>query len=157
MLRRDIESYTAIKFQYCILDEAQHVKNHQTISAQAVKKITARSHFALTGTPIENSLTELWSIFDFILPGYLRSHNAFTSRFEVPIIKNGDQQALTELGRHIKPFIMRRMKKAVLQELPPKVESKLTCEMTSEQSKLYHAWLLQAKADFENEVAQNGF
>ena len=157
MLRRDIESYTDIKFQYCILDEAQHVKNHQTISAQAVKKITARSYFALTGTPIENSLTELWSIFDFILPGYLRSHNAFTSRFEVPIVKNGDQQALTELGRHIKPFIMRRMKKAVLQELPPKVESKLTCEMTGEQAKLYHAWLLQAKAEFENEVAQNGF
>lgn len=157
MLRRDIELYEEINFRYCILDEAQHVKNPQTISAQAVKKIKAASYFALTGTPIENNLTELWSIFDFIMPGYLRSHKSFVSRFEIPIIKNFDLDAKTELGRHIKPFILRRMKKEVLQELPPKMESKLTCEMTAEQAKLYHAWLMQARRDFEDEVNQRGF
>lgn len=157
MLRRDIELYEDIQFRYCILDEAQHVKNPQTISAQAVKKIKASSYFALTGTPIENSLTELWSIFDFILPGYLRSHKSFVNRFEIPIIKNADQHAQTELRRHINPFILRRMKKAVLQELPPKVESKLVCEMTDEQAKLYRAWLMQARQDFEEEVTRQGF
>ena len=157
LLRRDIDLYEERKFKYCFLDEAQHIKNPQTISAQSVKRIKANSYFALTGTPIENNLTELWSIFDFIMPGYLRSHGVFTKRFEIPIVKNGDQQALTELGRHIKPFLLRRMKKAVLKELPPKTESKMLCDMTTEQTKLYQAWLLQARTEFENEVALHGF
>lgn len=157
LIKRDIEFYEKKKFLYCFLDEAQHVKNPNTLNAKTVKKIRAKNYFALTGTPIENTLTELWSIFDFIMPGYLQSHRTFTSKFEQPIVKNSDKQALNELSRHIKPFIMRRMKKAVLKELPEKVESKLSCEMTEQQVKLYAAWAVQAKAELETEIAAHGF
>lgn len=157
LLKRDIKFYEKSKFLYCFLDEAQHVKNPNTLNAKTVKKIRAKNYFALTGTPIENTLTELWSIFDFIMPGYLQNHKTFTSKFEQPIVKNQDKQALSELSRHIKPFIMRRMKKAVLKELPEKIESKLSCEMTAQQSKLYTAWALQAKKELETEIAAHGF
>lgn len=157
LIKRDIELYENRNFKYCFLDEAQHVKNPNTLNAQSVKKINAKSYFALTGTPIENTLTELWSIFDFVLPGYLGTHKSFSKRFEVPIVKNDDKQALRELSRHIKPFILRRMKKTVLKELPEKIESKMTNEMTDEQTKLYQAWLLQAKAELDNEIEANGF
>ncbi|HWR06957.1 MAG TPA: DEAD/DEAH box helicase [Sporomusa sp.] len=157
LIKRDIDFYEQRTFKYCFLDEAQHIKNPNTLSAKSVKQIKAKSYFALTGTPIENTLTELWSIFDFIMPGYLRTHKAFISRFEIPIIKNNDQKALQELGRQIKPFIMRRMKKAVLKELPEKIESKMVNEMTAAQTKLYTAWLLKAKSEFEAEVSANGF
>lgn len=157
LVKRDIELYQNKVFKYCFLDEAQHVKNPNTLNAKAVKKIKAKSYFALTGTPIENTLTELWSIFDFIMPGYLRTHRSFTSRFEIPIVKNSDQKALRELGRHTKPFILRRMKKAVLKELPEKIESKMTAEMTTEQIKIYNAWLLKARAEFDQEIAASGF
>ncbi|HWR41525.1 DEAD/DEAH box helicase [Sporomusa sp.] len=157
LIKRDIDFYEKLNFKYCFLDEAQHIKNPNTLNAKSVKQIKAKSYFALTGTPIENTLTELWSIFDFLMPGYLRTHKTFTSRFEIPIIKNGDQKALQDLGRHIKPFIMRRMKKAVLKELPEKIESKMVNEMTAAQAKLYAAWLLKAKSEFEAEVSANGF
>lgn len=157
LIKRDIQLYENKQFKYCFLDEAQHVKNPNTLNAKSVKKIKAKSYFALTGTPIENSLTELWSIFDFLMPGYLRTHKTFTGKFEIPIVKNGDQQALRELSRHIKPFILRRMKKAVLKELPPKIEGKLTSEMTGEQTRLYAAWLLKTRAEFESELQANGF
>ncbi|SMC82430.1 Superfamily II DNA or RNA helicase, SNF2 family [Sporomusa malonica] len=157
LIKRDIDFYEKRSFKYCFLDEAQHIKNPNTLNAKSVKQIKAKSYFALTGTPIENTLTELWSIFDFLMPGYLRTHKAFSNRFEIPIVKNGDQKALQELGRHIKPFIMRRMKKAVLKELPEKIESKMVNEMSPPQAKLYAAWLLKAKQEFEDEVSANGF
>jgi superfamily II DNA or RNA helicase len=157
LIKRDIEFYEKRTFTYCFLDEAQHIKNPNTLNAKSVKQIKAKSYFALTGTPIENTLTELWSIFDFLMPGYLRTHKIFTNRFEIPIVKNGDQTALRELSRHIKPFILRRMKKAVLKELPEKIESKMVNEMTSEQTRLYAAWLLKAKQEFESEISTKGF
>jgi len=157
LIKRDIIAYQDKKFKYCFLDEAQHVKNPNTLSAKSVKKITARSYFALTGTPVENTLTELWSIFDFILPGYLRTHKHFINHYETPIIKNGDQLAHQELSRHINPFILRRMKKTVLKELPEKIESKMTNEMTAEQAKLYGAWVLTARTAFETEIKTQGF
>ncbi|CQR72578.1 ATP-dependent helicase HepA [Sporomusa ovata DSM 2662] len=157
LIKRDIEFYKKRNFSYCFLDEAQHIKNPNTLNAKSVKQIKAKSYFALTGTPIENTLTELWSIFDFLMPGYLRTHKVFTNRFEIPIVKNGDQKALQELGRHIKPFILRRMKKAVLKELPKKIESKMVNEMTADQTNLYAAWLLKARQEFETEVSTKGF
>lgn len=157
LIRRDVELYSKTTFKYCFLDEAQHIKNPNTLSAKSVKQIKAKSYFALTGTPIENTLTELWSIFDFLMPGYLRTHKAFTGKFEIPIVRNGDQLALAELGRHIKPFILRRMKKAVLKELPEKIECKMVSEMTKEQTRLYAAWLLKAQTEFKAEVSANGF
>lgn len=157
LIRRDVELYTQTTFKFCILDEAQHIKNPNTLSAKSVKRLKAKSYFALTGTPIENTLTELWSVFDFLMPGYLRTHKAFTGKFEIPIVRNDDQQALAELGRHIRPFILRRMKKAVLKELPEKIECKMVSEMTKEQTRLYAAWLLKAQTEFETEVSANGF
>ena len=157
LIKRDIKFYENIIFKYCFIDEAQHIKNPNTLNAKAVKKIKAHGYFALTGTPIENTLTELWSIFDFLMPGYLQTHKLFVKKFEFPIARDRDEKALTELRRYIKPFIMRRMKKAVLKELPPKIESKMINEMTPEQTKLYAAWMLQAKNEFETEMQSNGF
>jgi SNF2 family DNA or RNA helicase len=157
LIRRDIEEYKEITFNYCILDEAQQIKNPISVNAAAVKEIKAKGYFALTGTPIENSLTELWSIFDFIMPGYLLTHTKFTKRYETPIIKDADKTALNELNKHINPFILRRLKKDVIKELPPKIEHKLVVEMTEEQKKLYAAYLDEAKNEIDEEIKENGF
>lgn len=156
-LKRDIEEYHAIEFKYCILDEAQHIKNPNTKNAKTVKQLRTRGYFALTGTPIENTLTELWSIFDFLMPGYLFSHRDFKARFELPIVKNKDRFAALELRRHIAPFILRRMKSDVLKELPDKIESKMINEMTDAQRKIYIGHFLQAQKEFEAELAARGF
>ena len=157
MIKRDIQVYEKMKFEYCFIDEAQHIKNPNTLNARAVKRIKAKGYFALTGTPIENTLSELWSIFDFIMPGYLHTHHKFTNQFEVPIVRHGDQKALNDLGMHIKPFILRRMKKDVLKELPKKIESKMSNEMTVDQAKVYAAYMMQAKREFEDEMNTKGF
>jgi superfamily II DNA or RNA helicase len=157
LIRRDIEEMREISFSFCFLDEAQNIKNPDTINAKSVKQLNARRFFAMTGTPVENSLTELWSIFDFIMPGYLYSHREFQSRFETPVVKNNDMSALGELGRHIRPFILRRMKKDVLTELPDKIETKSLCEMTENQKKVYLNYLSRARKAFEDEISNNGF
>ncbi len=95
LIRRDLEDYEKIKFRHCFLDEAQFIKNFNSQNSHAVKSINALCKFALTGTPIENSLTELWSIFDFIMPGYMLNHSAFSKKYEAPIVKDGNEKALT--------------------------------------------------------------
>lgn len=157
LVKRDIDFYEDRNFKYCILDEAQNIKNPNTQGAKMVKQIKAGGYFALTGTPVENSLTELWSIFDFLMPGYLLNHNKFKKRFESPIVKKNDPEAMDDLRRHISPFILRRMKKEVLKELPAKVENKMSSQMTDEQRKLYLAYMMQAKKEFQEEVLANGF
>jgi len=157
LIKRDFELYENIKFKYCILDEAQNIKNPRTLIAKTVKQIQAAGRFALTGTPIENSLTELWSIFDFLMPGYLLNHNKFKSRYELPIVKNNNPETMQELQRHIQPFVLRRMKKEVLRELPAKTENKMSNPMTTAQRKLYLAYLMQAQKEFREEVQKQGF
>jgi len=157
LLRRDSELYQDLNFSFCFLDEAQHIKNPNTINAKSVKEIKAENYFALTGTPIENSLTELWSIFDFIMPGYLFSHHKFNNKYERPIMKSQDLVALQQLSKQIRPFILRRMKKDVLKELPEKIESKMTVEMTPEQKKIYLAYLQKAKKEIAQEISTEGF
>ncbi|TYQ14910.1 UNVERIFIED_CONTAM: SNF2 family DNA or RNA helicase [Acetivibrio alkalicellulosi] len=157
LIRKDIDMYKDIHFSYCFLDEAQHIKNPNTLNAKTVKQINSKTNYALTGTPIENSITELWSIFDFIMPGYLLSHPKFIKKFESPIMKNNNQKTLKELKRHIKPFIMRRIKRDVLKELPDKIESKMTCEMTTEQKKIYLAYHQKAQNEVALEIKNNGF
>lgn len=157
LLRRDVEALRELQFAFCFLDEAQHIKNPETNNAKSVKAIKASGYFALTGTPIENSLIELWSIFDFIMPGYLYSHQRFRNRFELPVVKNNDPGAQADLRMHINPFILRRLKKDVLRELPEKIETRISCEMTEEQKKAYLAYLSRARAEFEAEVEENGF
>lgn len=157
VLRRDIDYYTNLEFSYCFLDEAQHIKNPHTINAKSVQQIKAKGYFALTGTPIENSLSELWSIFNFIMPGYLLSHPDFRKKYEVPIIKGEDPKPLQELGRQVTPFILRRLKKDVLKELPEKIETRLKAEMTEEQAKIYLAFLQEARKNIAREIETVGF
>lgn len=156
LIRRDIECYKETRFGYCILDEAQHIKNPGSVNAKSVKEIRAKGYFALTGTPIENNLTELWSIFDFLMPGYLLSRGKFSERFEKPIAGGDNKDSLKELNRHVKPFILRRLKKDVLKELPPKIESVLTSDMDDEQKKVYLAYLQQIKGKIEEEIRDKG-
>lgn len=157
LIRRDIEFYKDIEFAYCFLDEAQHIKNPNTLNAKSAQQIQARNYFALTGTPVENSLTELWSIFNFIMPGYLLSHQAFQKKYELPIARGEDGDCAVELSRHVRPFVLRRMKKDVLKELPDKIETRLMAEMTKEQSKIYLAFLKQAQGEILNEINTIGF
>ena len=157
MAKKDVTLYEDRNFKYCFIDEAQHIKNPNTLNAKSVKKIKANAYFALTGTPIENSLTELWSIFDFLMPAYLSSHKKFSNRFEIPIIKQKDETAMENLKRHIRPFILRRLKKDVLKELPPKNEIRTTNEMTKEQQKIYLAYLEEAKESIAKEIKEKGF
>lgn len=156
LIRRDIDDYKVFNFRYCILDEAQHIKNPSSQAAKAVKQLVSNHRFALTGTPMENNLTELWSVFDFILPGYLRSHTKFVERYESPILK-GDNSVLSSLSKQIKPFILRRLKIDVLKELPEKIEHVIEAELTEEQKKLYVAYLEQAKGDLFKEINEKGF
>ncbi len=157
LIRRDIDFYKEWEFSYCFLDEAQHIKNPNTINAKSVQQLKARNYFALTGTPIENSLTELWSIFNFAMPGFLLTHKAFQKKYELPLAKAADPDLVTELSRHVQPFILRRLKKDVLKELPDKIETRLTAEMTKEQQKLYLAYLKQAQGEIMQEIGNAGF
>jgi superfamily II DNA or RNA helicase len=155
MLKRDIENYTDTEFRYIIADEAQNIKNPSTQNAKAVKMLKGAARFALTGTPVENALSELWSIFDFVMPGYLFNSAKFSKVFESPILKNDDKDAAERLKRHIAPFILRRLKREVLTELPPKIETTLYAEMAPEQKKIYAAYLLKAKGEL-NEIIRGG-
>ncbi len=159
LLKRDIDLYTEknYKFRYIIADEAQYMKNSTTQNAKAIKRLKGTTRFALTGTPIENSLAELWSIFDFIMPGYLFNYKVFKAEYEVPIVKEEDQKAISRLKMLIAPFILRRNKKDVLTELPEKTITVLKNQMNEEQEKIYLTYLAQAKEDVANEINANGF
>lgn len=122
LLRQDIKLYQELEFDTCILDEGQHVKNQSTLASKAVKAVNCRQRFVLTGTPIENRLSELWNLFDFLMPGYLYSHRAFVEKLEKPIVKSKNEEAMAQLRKLVQPFLLRREKKDVLKELPPKIE-----------------------------------
>ncbi len=157
LIRRDGLHYDKMQFNYCIIDEAQHIKNPKSQNASSVKKIHANGYFALTGTPIENHLTELWSIFDFVMPKLLFNHNKFVQTFETPISRDNDTKALTQLKKIISPFILRRLKTEVLKELPDKIETKMISTLSTEQQKLYLAHLEEAKHAVSKEIADNTF
>ena len=159
LLKRDIDIYNEKKynFKFIIADEAQYLKNNNTKNAKAIKQLNADTRFALTGTPIENSLAELWSIFDFIMPGYLFSYKKFKLKYETAIIKDEDKETMDKLKMLIQPFVLRRTKKEVLTELPEKTITVLNNEMEEEQRKIYLAYLAQAKQELQNEINVNGF
>ncbi|MDR0426711.1 MAG: DEAD/DEAH box helicase [Clostridiales bacterium] len=140
LLRRDSELYAGLVFDYAVADEAQYIKNPETLNALAVKSIEARHRFALTGTPMENNLSELWSVFDFIMPMYLGTYRDFRVRYEANIVKD-DAAAAEKLRRLIAPFVLRRLKADVLTELPPKVESVVKSPNEDKQRALYDASL----------------
>ena len=151
-IRNDLELYEKIDFDCCIIDEAQNIKNPLSMTTDAVKSINAKVKFALTGTPIENNLNELWSIFDYIMPGYLYNITKFNAIF----IKN--EANMNHLKQLIKPFILRRTKKQVIKELPDKIEKKFLVELNKEQRKLYGVYVnevqkkLKEKKDVEDKI-----
>ena len=133
--KNDIDKYKNINFDYCIIDEAQNIKNPDAIITKAIKNVNAKVKFALTGTPIENNLMELWSIFDFIMPGYLYNKSKFKS-----IFVNNDKNII-ELKNLIKPFILRRTKKEVITELPDKIEQKIIIDLEKEHKRAYKGYV----------------
>ena len=144
LFRRDAVQYGRMKFRYQIIDEAQYIKNAATQNARTVKSIHARTRFALTGTPVENRLSELWSIFDFLMPGFLFTFRRFHQDYEIPIGR-GEPEPLKRLRRMTGPFILRRVKEDVLRELPPKIEEVVYTGLEGEQKKLYTAWAVRLK------------
>lgn len=156
LLRQDIEQYAALHFTCCVLDEAQHIKNQSTLISKAVKRIDCRQRFVLTGTPIENRLSELWNLFDFLMPGYLFSHTAFVQKLEKPTVKSGDAQAMDQLRRLVRPFLLRRMKKDVLKELPPKIEYVQRVSLSEQEQKVYFASSAAARQALSTAQGDNG-
>ena len=139
LLAREADVFKAVEWNYVVLDEAQKIKNPATQTAKGAKALSARHRLALTGTPIENRLAELWSIMDFLLPGYLGSLRAFRRDFETPIVKGGDRRREAALKRAIHPFKLRRLKADVLKDLPAKVEDLRHCRLSPEQASAYRA------------------
>ena len=158
LMKRDVDAYAAQQFHCVALDEAQYIKNRTTKAAKGAKALPAQVRFALTGTPIENRLSELWSIFDFLMPGILGSHEQFATRFETPI-NAGDEAAAQRLRALVGPFILRRLKEDVLADLPEKDENVVFAHMEGEQGKLYAAnaqkLALQLSKQLPEEFAQD--
>lgn len=156
LMQKDVDFYKTITFSYAILDEAQHIKNRGTRNAKSVKLIQAQHRLILTGTPIENSLEELWSLFDFLMPGLLSSYDRFIERY----LRNPNQprvKSLEILRRKVSPFILRRMKKDVLSELPPVTEIPYHCHLTESQRELYRSYANSAREELSQLVKKEGF
>lgn len=156
LLRRDIEHHRDHAFDTAVLDEAQHIKNRSTQNAKAVKAIPAEHRLVLTGTPLENSVLDLWSLFDFLMPGYLGAADDFRERYEVPITQQRDKDSMARLGKRIRPFLLRRLKKDVLQDLPPKLEHVSYCDLTPAQSTVYAQVLAATRQQVDSAIEANG-
>lgn len=149
LLKRDLELYQSLNFTVQIIDEAQYIKNYNTQAARAVKEIRAGFKLALTGTPIENRLSELWSIFDYLMPGYLYSYTHFRDSYETPIVQDQDETARKRLQKMIRPFVLRRLKKDVLTDLPDKLEENVYARLEGEQQELYSAHVARLRLSLD--------
>ena len=149
LIRRDIALMKDYPFRFVILDEAQNIKNAGSVAAQAVKQLQADTRFALTGTPMENGVGELWSIFDFVLPGYFPGYNTFLRKYQ-------DGENAADLLKRIHPFLIRRLKEDVLEELPDKMETTLTARMTQEQERIYRAALERMRPQIDQILEEKG-
>lgn len=159
LMRRDIENYVETEFSAVVLDEAQHIKNRSTQNALAAKKLKGHHRLVLTGTPIENSVSDLWSIMDFLMPGYLGPHKLFRENYELPIASGqaeGDA-AQTRLRRKLHPFLLRRLKSEVAKDLPPKIEKLASCSLTRDQQTVYKQLLESSRRRLADMVAAQGF
>ncbi|MFP3156227.1 SNF2 helicase associated domain-containing protein [Lachnospiraceae bacterium ZAX-1] len=152
LLKRDSQYYEGKSFRCQIVDEAQYIKNHATQTFKAVKNIRSGFKLALTGTPIENRLSELWSIFDYLMPGFLYSYKRFREDLEVPIVQDNDEEELIRLQKMIHPFILRRLKKDVLKELPDKLEESVYAILEGEQERLYTAHVQMIRKMLDNQT-----
>lgn len=156
LVQKDIEHYQSISFSYAILDEAQNIKNRGTRNAKSVKQLKAAHRLVLTGTPIENSLDELWSLFDFLMPGLLSSYDRFNEKF-IRSSVYGDTSSLEVLRKKVSPFILRRMKSDVLKDLPPVSHITYHCQLTDEQRNLYRSYAESARKELSQLVEKEGF
>lgn len=156
LLQKDIESYKETLFSYVILDEAQHIKNRGTRNAKSVKMVRAHHKLILSGTPIENSLDELWSLFDFLMPGFLSSFDRFVEKY---VRVSGEEQTknIEYLRKKISPFILRRMKEDVLKDLPPVSENIYHCQLSEVQKELYRSYAQSARDELVKLVERDGF
>lgn len=150
LLKRDVEHYKDLVFAIQVIDEAQYIKNAGTQAAKGVKQITAAFKLALTGTPIENRLSELWSIFDYLMPGFLYTYQKFREEIEIPIMTNQDENKMERLQRMIRPFILRRLKGDVLKDLPEKLEENVFAKLEGEQKELYQAHVQHMRQMLDN-------
>lgn len=156
LIRRDAAQYRGLEFDTVVLDEAQHIKNRQTQNAQAVKAVKSRHRLVLTGTPLENSVLDLWSIFDFLMPGYLGSAKDFRERYELPILKEKNVEAQQRLARRLRPFLLRRLKQEVAKDLPPKLEQVSFCELTADQRAVYQQVIEASRKEVLEAVGAQG-
>ena len=145
LLRRDEEAYRGMSLWCLALDEAQYIKNHETRAAHVAKSLDARVRFALTGTPVENRLSELWSIFDFLMPGLLGTYDRFRERYERPIVEDEDAEVSRRLRDGIRPFVLRRLKRDVVRDLPDKIEEIVHAKMGAQQRRVYDAQVAELK------------
>jgi len=157
LIRRDVSELGKIPFRFVILDEAQNIKNADSATAQACKLMKADARVALTGTPLENRLTELWSIFDFLMPNFLGDEETFLNRFEKPIALQNDKSAIEHLKQRIRPFVLRRLKTEVARDLPPKTETIAWCKMEAEQAALYREVLEESRRKVYETIEKQGF
>lgn len=160
MLGFDLEYYQQEQFSFCIIDEAQHIKNKKSKRARSVKHINARTKIAVSGTPLENNIAELWSIFDFIMPGFLGTAKQFQHDFEEPLQGFDIEKrkaSLTKLHQICTPFIIRRTKDTVYKELPPKIEQTIITELTEKQKTLYLSTLSSVRDHFQSILDENKF
>jgi SNF2 family DNA or RNA helicase len=159
LIRRDLEEYLAHRFSVVVLDEAQHIKNRATQNAAAVKQVQAHHKLVLTGTPIENSVADLWSIMDFLMPGYLGHHKAFRENYELPIQNGGPDAELAQLKlrRKLHPFLLRRLKKDVAKDLPEKIQRVAHCSLSGDQARVYKQLFESAKRKINDLGGEKGF
>jgi superfamily II DNA or RNA helicase len=156
LIRRDADTYRDHAFDTLVLDEAQHIKNRETQNAKAVKAVRAGHRLVLTGTPMENSVLDLWSLFDFLMPGYLGNADDFRDRYEIPITKERDKASMARLGKRIRPFLLRRLKRDVVKELPAKLEHVSYCELTPSQAEVYAQVLAATRRQVDEAVGAQG-
>ncbi|HEY3498216.1 MAG TPA: DEAD/DEAH box helicase [Polyangiaceae bacterium] len=156
ILVRDLESFVEHGYHLVILDEAQAVKNPRALASQAVRQLSARHRLCLSGTPVENNLEELWSLFDFLMPGFLGDAQRFRTHFRLPIERNGNELRMEALRNAVAPFILRRMKEHVARDLPPKTEIVRPVELTDDQRELYESIRVAAHGDVRRAIRQKG-
>lgn len=152
LLRRDEEAYCGMRLWCLALDEAQYIKNHETRAAHVAKALDARVRFALTGTPVENRLSELWSIFDFLMPGLLGTYDRFRERYERPIVEDEDGEVSRRLRDGIRPFVLRRLKRDVVSDLPDKIEEVVHAKMGVQQRRVYDAQVAELREQLAHQA-----
>ncbi len=156
LVRRDLDRHRGTDYDTVVLDEAQHIKNRATQNAQSVKSLRSLHRLVLTGTPLENSVLDLWSIFDFLMPGYLGNADDFRERYEQPIARERDAATMARLARRVRPFLLRRLKRDVAADLPERLEQVSFCELTEEQASIYEQLLSATRREVEQAVGAQG-